>query len=92
MAFLRRFLMVLAFASAAATSAFAQSQVSGTVKDLTGAGLAGVVVMEEDTQNATATDIDGKYSLTVSSDQVSLRFTCIGYYDIVTTIPRGGDT
>ena len=84
MTLFKRFLLVLAFCSAAAVQMFAQSAVSGTVKDLSGLPLAGVVVMEEGTQNATSTDLDGKWSLNVSSGDAELRFTCIGYYDIVT--------
>ena len=47
MTLFKRFLLVLAFCSAAAVQMFAQSAVSGTVKDLSGLPLAGVVVMEE---------------------------------------------
>lgn len=86
MATFKRLLFVLVLWSAAAFQMYAQPKVSGTVTDLSGAPLAGVVVMEEGTQNATSTDLNGNYSITVASGDASLKFTCIGYYDIVSVL------
>ena len=43
------------------TLTFAQSKVSGTVKDANGEPLIGVSVMEVGTNNGAVTDINGKY-------------------------------
>ena len=53
--------------------------VSGTVQDETGATLPGVNVIEKNTTNGTTTDVDGKYSLQVESEQSILVFSFIGY-------------
>lgn len=52
--------------------------IKGTVKDAGGASLPGVVVMVSGTSNGTATDLDGNYSINVSSGK-TLEFSCIGY-------------
>ena len=41
--------------------------IKGTVKDATGAPLPGAVVLVSGTSNGTATDLDGHYSLSVTS-------------------------
>jgi len=62
----------------ASISAGAQNvKVSGTVSDANGP-LVGAVVMVKGTSNGTATDIDGKYSLTADAKDV-LEFSCLGY-------------
>jgi len=53
--------------------------VSGTVKDEEGAALPGVNVIVKQTTNGTATDADGKYTLTVSEGTETLVFSFIGY-------------
>ncbi len=45
------------------TLTFAQSKVSGTVKDANGKPLVGVSVMEVGTNNGAVTDINGNYTL-----------------------------
>ncbi len=42
-------------------------------------GIPGVTVVEKNTQNGTTTDIDGKYSLSVSSSNATLVVSFIGY-------------
>lgn len=63
-------------------SSFAYGQkmtVSGTVTDKSdGTPLIGVTVLEKGTTNGTITDIDGKYSLSVS-DGATLIFTYVGF-------------
>jgi TonB-linked SusC/RagA family outer membrane protein len=62
-----------------AGSAFAQKAVTGTVLDEFGVGLPGVSVLVKGTTTGTATDIDGKFSLSVPNDQATLVFSFIGY-------------
>lgn len=58
---------------------FAQEKtVSGTVTDTTGVPLPGVNVFESGTQNGTATDFDGFYSLNVS-ENATLEFSYVGF-------------
>lgn len=58
---------------------FAQNKtVTGTVLDGDGLPIPGVNVIVKNTSNGTQTDFDGKYSISVSSDQV-LRFTYVGF-------------
>ena len=52
--------------------------VSGTVQDKLGP-LIGATVIEQGTSNGTSTDMDGSYSLTVSSPDSPVEFSCIGY-------------
>jgi len=61
------------------TLAFAQQrELTGTVKDNKGEPLPGVSILVKSTNTGTATDMDGKYSLKVSSGDV-LVFSFIGY-------------
>lgn len=55
----------------------AQSVISGTVVDSSGEPLIGVTVLNEKTQNGAITDIDGNYSLPISSGDV-LVFQMLG--------------
>ena len=48
------------------TLMFAQSVVTGNVKDQTGEPLIGVSILEQGTSNGTVTDIDGNFSLKVA--------------------------
>lgn len=70
------FLMLLALTSAAA---FAQRTVTGTVLDEYDVGLPGVSILVKGTTTGTATDIDGKFSVSVPNDQAVLVFSFIGY-------------
>ena len=45
--------------------AFAQTKVSGTVKDDQGGTLPGVTITVKGTTNAATTDVNGKYSISV---------------------------
>lgn len=59
-------------------NSFGQTRtISGTVKDTDGGVLPGVSVLEKGTTNGTTTDVNGHYSLSVSSDAV-LVFSFIG--------------
>ncbi len=61
------------------TAVFAQQvTVSGIVKDSSGEPVAGVGVIEEGTSNGTIADVDGRFSINVSSSDASLSFSFIG--------------
>lgn len=58
---------------------FAQSkEVTGKVTDMAGEPIIGANVLEKGTTNGVITDLDGNFSLTVSSSAV-LQFSYIGY-------------
>ncbi len=75
---------MLAFLS---QEAYAQNTVSGLVSDEEGEPLIGVSVLEVGTSNGTVTSIEGEYSLTLISENPSLRFTYIGLQPV--TVPVG---
>lgn len=53
--------------------------VTGIVTDDFGEGLPGVNIVEKGTVNGTMSDIDGKYSITVSSSSAILQFSYVGF-------------
>ncbi|WP_378188205.1 TonB-dependent receptor domain-containing protein [Aquimarina sp. W85] len=57
---------------------FAQQTVTGTVKDVDGALLPGVNIIEKGTNNGSTTDFDGKYSIEVPTDAI-LVFSYVGF-------------
>ena len=61
--------------------AFAQSKVTGKVTDSHGEEIIGATVTEVGTKNATITDFDGNYSITVGPN-ATLHISYIGYKDI----------
>ena len=65
--------------SAAASMAWGQTKVTGTITDENGTPLPGVSVIEAGTANGTSSDPDGKYSITISGDNPALLFSCIGF-------------
>lgn len=81
------FLLVLLWATYAV--ALAQDRkVSGTVKDAKGEALPGVSIRESGTNNGTASDGEGKFSLTLKSANASLEFTFMGYAKTVVKADR----
>ena len=60
---------------------FAQQQVpiEGTVVDATGMPIIGASVLEKGTTNGTITDLDGNFSLAVSSKDAVLQISYVGY-------------
>jgi len=62
----------------AANNAFDKT-ISGTVTDVNGEPLIGATVTVKGGTGGTATDIDGKYTLTVSDEAEVLIFSFIGY-------------
>ena len=62
--------------------AFAQQPVKGVVTDAKGEPLAGIVVVEQGSQNGVTTDIDGKYGISVKGGAV-LEFSSLGYKTVI---------
>jgi iron complex outermembrane receptor protein len=60
---------------------FAQKEISGTVKDNSGAVLPGVNVFEKGTKNGVSTDVDGVYQIKVQ-EGATLVYTYIGYKSV----------
>lgn len=60
---------------------FAQKEISGVVKDNSGAALPGVNVFEKGTKNGISTDFDGTYKIKVQ-EGATLVFSYIGYKSI----------
>ncbi|RZK42396.1 MAG: TonB-dependent receptor [Pedobacter sp.] len=61
------------------TDVFAQQKISGTVKDDLGETLSGASIQEKGKTNITQADVNGNYSITVSSNAATLVFKYIGY-------------
>ena len=59
-----------------------QRAVSGKVIDAQGEPLIGVTVKEQGTKNAAVTDMDGRFTLSLSKSDAQLSFTYIGYTDV----------
>ncbi len=76
-----RIFYILTFVTFSAVVSFAQSQISGTVKDQAGQSLPGVNVQIKSTTLGSSTDIDGKYTIDAPADAV-LIFSFIGYKTI----------
>ena len=67
-----------------------QQIITGTVYDETQVPLAGVTVMEEGTNNGTATNFDGEFTITVSDTNANLVFSYLGFK--TQTIALSGNT
>ncbi|OCB78732.1 TonB-dependent receptor [Flavobacterium crassostreae] len=63
---------------------FAQKEITGVVKDNSGAALPGVNIVEKGTQNGVATNMDGGYKIKVKDGAV-LIFSYIGYDSVEKT-------
>lgn len=61
------------------TVSYAQTVVSGTVKDSRGEAVIGAVVMVDGTTNAAVTDAAGGWKLQVNGSSVKLTASCLGY-------------
>ncbi|MDD2436883.1 MAG: SusC/RagA family TonB-linked outer membrane protein [Massilibacteroides sp.] len=70
--------------------AHAQVNVTGIVKDSNGEPLIGVNVIVKNAQQGTVTNLDGEFSLDVSSTNTVLEFSYVGYK--MQEIPLGGKT
>ena len=72
-------MLVFLFCVCTTTLSYAQHMVSGVVKDVTGEPIIGANVVEKGTTNGSITDIDGKFSFTISKPAVTLAVSYIGY-------------
>ena len=76
----RRLSLSLALLLMLSSAVLAQERmVSGTVKDENGDGMPGVNILVKGTASGTASDADGKFNLSVPSNDAVLVFTFIGY-------------
>ena len=76
---MKKYLLILC-CLCASTIAFAQQQtVTGTVIDDFGQPLIGVSILEKGTTNGVITDMDGNFTLKLTSDSKTLVFSYIGY-------------
>ncbi len=70
---------------------FAQEKsISGTISDENGLPMPGVSIAVVGTSNGTQTDFDGKYSLSVSTNDV-LRYSSVGYKSVDKTVGASND-
>jgi iron complex outermembrane receptor protein len=60
---------------------FAQKEISGVVKDASGAALPGVNIVEKGTQNGVSTNIDGAYKIKVQ-EGATIVFSYIGFSNV----------
>ncbi|WP_299432859.1 SusC/RagA family TonB-linked outer membrane protein [uncultured Aquimarina sp.] len=70
---------------------FAQETITGKVlNEGTGEGVPFINIVEDGTNNGTASDIDGNFSLTVSNLPVTLRIFSIGFTTKLVTVENAG--
>jgi len=81
--FIRLSLMVSLLATG--LTAYAQSTITGTVKDANGDGVIGASIFVQGTHNGTIADINGSYTLTNAMVGDKIEFSCIGYASQVVT-------
>ena len=72
-------MLVFLFCVCTTALSYAQHMVSGVVKDVTGEPVIGANVVEKGTTNGSITDIDGKFSFSISQPAVTLSVSYIGY-------------
>lgn len=70
---------------------FAQVIVSGIVRDATNSPLAGVTVRQLNSNTATSTDANGRFSLTLPQRTGSIEFTSVGYARQVIPVSQIGE-
>ncbi len=80
---LKRRLLLLTLCLSAFLAGFSQNTqklpVTGTVRDSSGAGMPGVSITEKGTQNATVTNDNGTFALSVGGAQAVLVISSVGY-------------
>ena len=69
---------------------YAQTNLKGKVTDNKGEPLIGVNVVEKETRQGTITDIDGEFSLSVSTQDAIIEFSYVGFKTV--EIPLNGRT
>lgn len=83
-------LSLLLLSGGVTATALQSTTVTGRVTDEMGAALPGANVVERGTTNGTVTDIDGRYSITVSSGDAVLVFSFVGV--VTQQVPVGQQT
>ncbi len=83
-----KFLIAAALGAMVSVAAFAQHQVSGTVRDAAGEPVIGAGVVQQGTQNGAVTDLDGGWTLNVP-EGANLVVSCVGYADQTITVVPG---
>ena len=83
---MKRILAIIFLSLACSVSAFAQRTLSGRVTDNTGEGVPGAGVIVQGTSRGTVTDIDGNWTLSVKSGEVTLEISCLGYTSVTVTV------
>ncbi len=86
--------LVLVLFAVVSSFSFVQAQgtVTGVIKDAdTGEGLVGATVVEKGTTHGVATDLDGKFSLNLTSGTHTLVFTYVGYGAIEKNVKVSND-
>ena len=73
--------LVVFLATLLPAAAFVGVPVKGVVVDKSGYPLVGVMVYEPGTSSGSMTDIDGNYTLTVSSGKANISFSSMGYLE-----------
>ncbi|GAB3250952.1 TonB-dependent receptor [Larkinella harenae] len=68
------------------SGSYAQQILKGIVKDESGQALPGVTIVQKNTSNYTATDVDGAFSLTVPSLPATLQISFVGYQSLEQTV------
>jgi iron complex outermembrane receptor protein len=88
---MRRLYLFVAFMFLAAATSLAQTNISGTVKDEAGEGLAGVNIIVKGKVIGTVTDVNGKFNLDIKDfPPLILVFSFVGFetQDIPVTTPK----
>lgn len=75
----------------AATTTQAGRTITGRITDANGVPVPGAAVMRENGKGGVSTDIDGKFSITISSSESRLYVNCLGYEDKTVTLTRTSD-
>lgn len=68
-----------------------KATISGTVIDETGLTVPGVNIQEKGTSNSASTDLDGKFTMKVSSSKSELVFTYIGFETVTVVAGKRSD-
>ena len=74
----KRFFLILIVLFVSLTSAMAQVKVSGTITDPDGNGIPGATVVQKGTSNGTTSNMDGKFTLNVTSPKAVLQISFVG--------------
>ncbi len=75
---MRKILLTLTICIVLTAGAIAQQTVTGTVIDAEGAGIPGATIIEKGTTNGTISNVDGNYSLNITSEDAVLVFSFVG--------------